>query len=247
MIDILERLDKKASQKLREGLETVDVSLPESLGDFKQQVFDADVLIKSLGAVASGVSAGAGAYAAVGLLGTASTGAAINGLAGAAAHNAVMAWLGGGAIAAGGGGMAAGALVMGGIVAAPALLIGGFVLASKGEQALTEARAHEAKVNVQIAQVDSIHSFISKVGDRIFELHDLCWRINARVETVITSLEKRGRIDPAKPEHVKLFQQAMLLTRALSEIMKVPVIEGKDAKLSISSGQVVVKYRELGV
>ena len=55
-------------------------------------------------------------------LGTASTGAAIGGLTGVAATNATLAWLGGGALAAGGGGMALGSMVLGGIIAGPALL-----------------------------------------------------------------------------------------------------------------------------
>lgn len=41
-------------------------------------------------------------------LGTASTGTAISALSGAAATNAALAWLGGGALATGGGGVAAG-------------------------------------------------------------------------------------------------------------------------------------------
>ncbi len=44
--------------------------------------------------------------------GTAGTGAAISTLGGAAATNAALAWLGGGALAAGGGGMAAGSLIL---------------------------------------------------------------------------------------------------------------------------------------
>lgn len=45
----------------------------------------------------------------------ASTGTAISTLHGAAAHNAAMAWLGGGSLASGGGGIAVGTLVLGGI------------------------------------------------------------------------------------------------------------------------------------
>lgn len=44
--------------------------------------------------------------------GTASTGTAISSLTGVAATNAATAWIGGGAIAAGGGGMAAGTVVL---------------------------------------------------------------------------------------------------------------------------------------
>ena len=47
---------------------------------------------------------------------TAGTGTAISSLSGAAATNATLAWLGGGTLASGGGGMAAGAFVLGGVV-----------------------------------------------------------------------------------------------------------------------------------
>lgn len=63
--------------------------------------------------------AAVGSWSLVTMLGSASTGAAISGLYGAAATNATLAWFGGGALAAGGGGVAAGAMTLGAIVAAP--------------------------------------------------------------------------------------------------------------------------------
>lgn len=72
--------------------------------------------VKNVGGGAAGVSAGVavaalGPTAAMGVattFGVASTGTAISTLSGAAATNAALAWLGGGALAVGGGGMAAG-------------------------------------------------------------------------------------------------------------------------------------------
>ena len=72
--------------------------------------------VKNAGAGAAGVGAGVavaalGPTAAMGIattFGVASTGTAISALSGAAATNAALAWLGGGALAMGGGGMAAG-------------------------------------------------------------------------------------------------------------------------------------------
>lgn len=84
-------------------------------------------------------------YGGVMTLGTASTGAAIAGLSGAAATNATLAWLGGGSLAAGGGGMALGTAVLGGIVAGPALLIGGLVMNASAEKKLASARTDRAK------------------------------------------------------------------------------------------------------
>lgn len=85
----------------------------------------------AVGALAGGALVGAGAgtaaYLAVGAFATASTGAAISGLSGAAATSATLAWLGGGSLAAGGGGVAAGVTALTWIVAAPvALALFGF-------------------------------------------------------------------------------------------------------------------------
>ena len=70
----------------------------------------------NLKAVASGTAAGAtaaaGTASVVAAVGTASTGTAISTLSGAAATKATLAWLGGGSLAAGGGGMALGAALL---------------------------------------------------------------------------------------------------------------------------------------
>ena len=66
------------------------------------------------GATLSGVTAAAGPalYTAAGLFGVASTGTRIAGLSGAAANSARLAWIGGGAVAAGGGGVALGSTIL---------------------------------------------------------------------------------------------------------------------------------------
>lgn len=68
-----------------------------------------------VGAATGTAVAVGGQTAAMGIattFGTASTGTAISTLSGAAATNAATAWLGGGALVAGGGGMAAGTMVL---------------------------------------------------------------------------------------------------------------------------------------
>ena len=64
---------------------------------------------------AGGLAAPAAVYAAAASLGTASTGTAISALSGAVATKATLAWLGGGALAAGGLGVAGGAVVLGAV------------------------------------------------------------------------------------------------------------------------------------
>lgn len=148
-----------------------------NLGDFTsstlQALRDDYALLKSSGlGLGSGLGGGAalafGAYNGTMLLATASTGTAISTLSGAAATNATLAWLGGGSLAAGGGGMALGAVVLGGIVAGPALAIFGHIVGNKGEEALNNARSNmeqartvKSEANVLCTKLEGIQRVAS--------------------------------------------------------------------------------------
>lgn len=104
----------------------------------------------------------AGALASIGTLGgvgafvAAGTGTAISALSGVAATNATLVWLGGGALAAGGFGMAGGMAMVGGIAVAPMILVGGFLMASKGEKALEQAKENRSKVEAFVESANAI-------------------------------------------------------------------------------------------
>ena len=76
--------------------------------------------------------------------GTAGTGAAISSLSGVAATNAILAWIGGGTLAAGGGGMALGSTILGLMgpvgwgIAGISLAGGGWWIRSKNDKAIAE-------------------------------------------------------------------------------------------------------------
>ena len=128
-VAFIEHIGQKASQNDMSFLEGVGGISPQQIQEYKTATLEAERFAKGgFKAVGAAYAAGHGTVAMVGLFGTASTGAAIGGLSGAAAWNATLAWLGGGSLAAGGGGMALGTIVLGGIAVAPALMIGGFVL-----------------------------------------------------------------------------------------------------------------------
>ena len=116
------------------------------------------------GALGAGALAGLAAYGSVGLLGTASTGAAIGGLSGIAATNATLAWLGGGALSAGGMGIAGGTAVLGGIVAAPVLLVGGLLLASRAASAKEDAYSNLAKAEAAAEAMQTAESAARDIG-----------------------------------------------------------------------------------
>ncbi len=177
-------------------------------------------ILKSLagtgGSIAGGAGVGAltliGAYGLVGAFGTASTGAAISGLSGVAATNATLAWFGGGALAAGGLGMTAGATVLGGIVAAPAVVAFGLFKkheANKLEKAVAEK---VQKLKLEGAKIDSESAKLSAVRQRISE-------VSKTITHLTTELRSALHIaDPDKPEDVyRVAQLAKALRAALDE------------------------------
>jgi len=113
-VNVLANSPKKFDKTVAEFRISVD-RFDHVVADNKAEAVAADVQ----SGVMAGASVGAGAATAAAApaaamaiattFGTASTGTAIASLSGAAATNAALAWIGGGALAAGGGGMAAGA------------------------------------------------------------------------------------------------------------------------------------------
>lgn len=99
-----------------------------------------------LGAVGGslmGAAAAAGTTSAVMALATSSTGTAISGLSGAAATKAALAWLGGGSLAAGGGGIALGTIILNACGGAVAVFTTGITMAFtafKADEKADEAR-----------------------------------------------------------------------------------------------------------
>ncbi|ABY36512.1 MAG TPA: hypothetical protein DEF43_17745 [Chloroflexus aurantiacus] len=137
----------------------------------------------------AGTATAATVYSTVGTLGVASTGTAISTLSGAAATNATLAWLGGGALAAGGGGMALGTAVLGGLVAGPALLTAGFFaqgtvaqIKTKVERQIAEMGAAEEEMQNRIAEYKVIQ-------DRIEELEMTIKQMNATLTDMLATAD----------------------------------------------------------
>ncbi len=120
----------------------------------------------AVGGVAAGALAAIGAYGAATTFGVASTGAAIAGLSGVAATNATLAFLGGGSLAAGGLGIAGGAAVLGGLVAGPALAVMGLVLNSNAEENLENAKANRAEAEKIVAQCEAACTMCDTIKKR---------------------------------------------------------------------------------
>ena len=103
--------------------------------------------------LAGAIGAPIGAWALVGTFGTASTGAAIGGLSGAAATSATAAWFGGGAVAAGGLGIAAAPFALTGIGAVAGLgIIGISALIARDRNRRNESAMDQADRTMEEAE-----------------------------------------------------------------------------------------------
>ena len=137
------------------GLDEITWS-DEELGEMRKlSGYASEVVSGGLAAVGSGALVGMATYGGAAMFATASTGTAISTLGGVAATNATLAWFGGGALSAGGLGVAAGTVVLGGIVAAPALAVFGAARAAKARKNLAEAKRYHALVKKDASEMNS--------------------------------------------------------------------------------------------
>jgi predicted ATP-grasp superfamily ATP-dependent carboligase len=183
--------------------------------------FEAIDALKTLAASgAAGATAGFVSYGAVGALATASTGAAISGLSGVAAANATLAWFGGGALSAGGLGMAGGAWILGSIVTGPVLAIGGMVMSAKSKEALAKAKAQAAEAAEAIEQMKTIEAATSLIQSRakqIFQiLHRLWEELRQTLPELETIVSRETDWRCLRPEE----QQAVAVITSLAYLLK---------------------------
>lgn len=212
LVDTVKKV-KHTKSRLKDFEERIDnLDLPE----MEAMVVSSLEIEKGLASgVASGALMGLGAYGSVGMLATASTGTAIASLSGVAATNATLAWLGGGSLAAGGLGIAGGTAVLGGIVAGPALAITGLVMASKAEQALTDAYEYKAEVDKAVAEMKAMRLVLQG-----FQANA------AEVGLVLTNLATRfdqEKVDDASDPVA--FQRMLAFGRALKEVLDISIME----------------------
>ncbi|MBN3883266.1 MAG: hypothetical protein V7L02_17175 [Nostoc sp.] len=242
-LDFIERNIGKSKQSEKEFLEGLEGISVQQIKEYKAAALEAEQFFnggtKAIGAAAAGYG---GAMSLATSVGVASTGTLIGGLSGAAAWNATLAWLGGGSLAAGGGGMALGSLVLGGITVGPAVLIGGFVLAGEGEKALTKAWEYNAEVNTAIVKIEAAKDFMQQVKRRITELQGVFECLNKSAILGLQELESLPSFD--KNRDASKFQKVALFVKALAEIMKTPVLDS-EGQLNPVTANIQAKYRTL--
>ena len=241
MRDFLVRHEKQVRESERLLVEGVDAQSKQVPGLGRLE-FDAAAWVG--GAIRSAVTAAGTNAAVTGLaitVGSASTGTAIAALSGVAAENALMALLGGGSLAAGGGGVALGGMALNFVTMGPALLVGGLVAKGQGTKELTKAKDAEAKVAVAIAELDEMDARLAAIDARADELHSVLNKLTARAVDALDLLESEP-FDP--PAHAGRFQRAMKLVIAVKDVAGAPVIDDAGV-LTEQSSNLTVKYREM--
>jgi len=160
----------RAKVKERELFEKLEVT-PQQLAKWELASIQAIDLVTIItkGSM-SGITSASAAYSLVGTLGVASTGTAISTLSGAAANNATLAWLGGGAIATGGGGMSLGLMVLNSIVVGPALLVSSYFVGRKAEEIATAVAQEVAKMDIAESEIDRQLKVLETILQRVDEL-----------------------------------------------------------------------------
>lgn len=190
-----------------------------------------EILGAGVNSLAAGALAGAGVYSSVMAFGAASTGTAISTLSGVAATNATLAWLGGGALAAGGGGMALGSTILGGLVAGPAIFVSGIFADIKADEALSEAKEFEAEVDIVCEKMQTRISVLQAIQVRCGEFTAVLTELRNRLIPQLTQLETvvnqfSINIEPSDSQ-LKTIHLTYLLAKTLKDVLDINILDEK--------------------
>jgi hypothetical protein len=242
MIDFMRRYDQTVSERASELLAGVAVGAQEVSGFAGARITAEGVAGHLVTTTVASAATYAGVPMAVAAYGSASTGTAIAGLSGAAAQNATLAWLGGGSISAGGGGMALGAVSLNAVAIGPAILVGGFVMNGKGEKALTESQRYCAEVDASVQEQRRLRTRLSLVDERVQELDDVLENITGRGTEALDELESMEPFDP--DAHAGTFRQALSFAIAVRDVIAVPVLDA-NGDVDPDTERLLVLYRDM--
>ncbi|MEV4712835.1 hypothetical protein [Micromonospora sp. NPDC049374] len=206
-------------------------------------------IVAAMNGIVSAVTGGGlsgAAYATVAKVATASTGAAIKTLSGAAAQNATLAAIGGGAKVAGGGGIAAGVLRLNIITAIPAVALSvGLMIKSKSDADKAVAK-HDAEVKEAIAKYNHRNELFRGVDERVGEIEEILAGLVCRADEAIDRLEQAerepGGFNLDNDDHAHRLQAALLVVKGVGEVGAAPVVN-PDLTLDPDGEFLVVKYR----
>jgi hypothetical protein len=261
-VDEIKRLKNAKVSDLAETVIANVSFTPKEMHDLEDAALRAqEVITGGVSSLGAGVLAGFGAYGTAISIGVASTGTAISALSGVAASNALLAWFGGGSLAAGGLGIAGGTAVLGATVAGPILAVGGFMLGSKGAKAKTEAIKYSSEVDEQIAVFDIACENLDALIKRIREGETLISNLTGRLEGVLANVRLikykeyhwlrkllrrifRKDVSPyLVDDDLMVLQTAVNLAKAIRQVIEVDLFDENGA-MTESSGIVFEQVKK---
>ncbi|MGL5125994.1 MAG: hypothetical protein ACRC6U_08460 [Fusobacteriaceae bacterium] len=159
------------------NVETISVSNDnlETISKINKTISIATPILAASTGATLGLGSAAGIWAITSTVGIASTGTPIILLNGIAATNAILAFIGGGSLAAGGLGMAGGISILGGIVAAPIAI-------------LTLYHTNK-KVKISIEKYKSQINLMNENIPKLIEINSNYDKLNTELEKIICSLD----------------------------------------------------------
>jgi hypothetical protein len=155
----------------------------------QKTVVDFNVAVELITGSGAGIVTTAGAWAAVSALGAASTGTAISSLSGVAATNAILAWFGGGSLATGGGGIALGSIVLGGVVVLPMIGVAALLTHSAANKKRAKVEPQIESKNAETANLERIVEMMRAECRRIESLTAQTVELGGALKTTLSSLQ----------------------------------------------------------
>jgi len=230
--ELFERIHNKPEFK---PYDKNNATLPQyNKENLKEVSIGAGVLLGGLGGAAVGTAGGfaaAGATtAAVMALGTASTGTAIATLSGVAATNATLAALGGGALAAGGGGMALGTTILGAATLGVGLLVGGLIfnavgssLSGKADEAWNQMERAEKEISKICEYMLNLSECSLKYQNHLLKVKNIYFN---HLEKLSVMVEQEGKCDwnYFTYDDRKTTENTVLLVGLLFKMCKVNIV-----------------------
>lgn len=247
--DIIEKIQNRPEFK---EYKMEGVQLPKYDAETIKEVFvGAGVLLGGLGGAAVGTAGGfvaAGATtSAVMALGTASTGTAIASLSGAAATNATLAALGGGALSAGGGGIALGTSILGAATLGVGLLVGGAIfnvtggkLSDKAEEARKQVEKEEKTINKICLYLEQLNVAANRFYETLRCVKQMYDETIAKMKYIVYDLEKTDWNMFDEREKMQV-QNAVLLVQLLYKMCQVSLVnkaENEDGMNSVNQKEI---------
>jgi hypothetical protein len=223
----------------------------QSFAELKQMSVTAASIAGGLaGSAAAGALTALGAYGGAMTLGTcATTGTAIATLSGAAATNATLAFLGGGALSIGGLGVAGGTMVLGGLVAGPALAVMGFIAGAKASASKDAAYSNLAKANKYKEEVETVRCLCKAIRMRANMFERLLIKLDAIFEPLTESLAQIIQTSGTDfsqytKEEKAVVAENLAVVKAIKAVLDTPILT-EDGNLTEESNALIAPVQSI--